>query len=150
MPRWIASRRCWPSTGMSIATTCRSIISRYSGATAYWNKTHFIRIIKQVSAMKTTTNYLVMCLSVLAGISLLWVSCQKEEFTQTTDTTPNISTFLANSADYSIFSEVIHLAGAASYLDAWGTYTVFAPDNAAMEAYLQAEGVGSVGELSEA
>lgn len=115
----------------------------------YWNKIHFIPI-RNVSAMKTTTNYLVMCLSVLAGMSLLWVSCQKEEFRQTTDTTPNISTFLANEADYSVFSEAINLAGASSYLDAWGTYTVFAPDNAAMETYLQSEGVSGVSELSEA
>src|SRR5690606_22904753 len=35
------------------------------------------------------------------------------------------------------------------YLDAWGTYTVFAPNNKAMTAFLQSEGKGSVQDLSE-
>ena len=88
-------------------------------------------------------------LCVWAGLFMLLFSCTKENFTETTDTSPNINSFLATQEDYSLFAEAIVQAGAASYLDAWGTYTVFAPNNNAMQAFLQSEGKGSVGDLSE-
>ncbi len=88
-------------------------------------------------------------LCVWTGLFMLLFSCTKENFTETTDTSPNINSFLAAQEDYSLFAEAIVQAGAASYLDAWGTYTVFAPNNNAMQAFLQSEGKGSVGDLSE-
>lgn len=88
-------------------------------------------------------------LCVWAGLFMMLFSCTKENFTETTDTSPNINSFLAAQEDFSLFAEAIVQAGAASYLDAWGTYTVFAPNNNAMQAFLQSEGKGSVGDLSE-
>lgn len=85
----------------------------------------------------------------VVGICFLHHSCVKENFTETTDTTPNIYSFLAQHEDYSLFAQAIKQAGAASYLDAWGTYTVFAPTNAAITAFLQSEGKGGVEELGE-
>lgn len=89
-------------------------------------------------------------LSVLAGVFLMLFSCTKEDFTETTDTSPNINTFLAQQEDYSLFSEAIKQAGASAYLDAWGIYTVFAPNNNAMQSFLQNEGKSKVSDLSEA
>lgn len=88
-------------------------------------------------------------LSVLAGVFLMLFSCTKEDFTETTDASPNINTFLAQQEDYSLFSEAIKQAGASAYLDAWGIYTVFAPNNNAMQSFLQNEGKSKVSDLSE-
>lgn len=88
-------------------------------------------------------------LSLWTGLFMMLFSCTKENFTETTDTSPNINRFLAEHEDYSLFAEALRQAGAASYLDAWGTYTVFAPNNSAMQTFLQSEGKGSVGDLSE-
>lgn len=97
--------------------------------------------------MKTKNIYQVIVL--LATVLWLPFSCTKENFTETTDTSPNINRFLSEHEDYSLFAEALQQAGAASYLDAWGTYTVFAPNNNAMTAFLQSEGKGSVQDLSE-
>ena len=97
--------------------------------------------------MKTKNLYAVILL--LATVLWLPFSCTKENFTETTDTSPNINSFLAEHEDYSLFAEALKSAGAASYLDAWGTYTVFAPDNDAMQTFLQSEGKSKVGDLSE-
>src|SRR5690606_20206771 len=88
-------------------------------------------------------------LSLWTGLFMMLLSCTKENITETSDTSPNINSFLATNEDYSLFAEAIVQAGAASYLDAWGTYTVFAPNNKAMTAFLQSEGKGSVQDLSE-
>ncbi|MCC2598997.1 fasciclin domain-containing protein [Sphingobacterium sp. FBM7-1] len=97
--------------------------------------------------MKTKNIYAVILL--LATVLWLPFSCTKENFTETTDTSPNINSFLAEHEDYSLFAEALKNSGAASYLDAWGTYTVFAPDNDAMQTFLQSEGKNKVGDLSE-
>ena len=99
--------------------------------------------------MKARKIYHITDLLLLAAILWLPFSCTKENFTETTDTRPNINRFLAEHEDYSLFAEAIKLAGASSYLDAWGTYTVFAPNNNAMQTFLQSAGKGSVSELSE-
>lgn len=89
--------------------------------------------------------------AIVAGcLFLIQIACVKENFTQTTDETANISTFLSKSEDYNLFHEALRLSGVASYLDAWGTYTVFAPNNVAMRNYLQGQGKQSVAELDEA
>lgn len=88
-------------------------------------------------------------LCVWAGLFMMLFSCTKENFTETTDNSPNINSFLATHEDYSLFAEAIEQAGSASYLDAWGTYTVFAPNNSAMQSFLQNEGKSSVSDLSE-
>lgn len=97
------------------------------------------------------TRYIKYSLSLVLGMMmlLLYASCIKENFTQTTDETPNISTFLKNSEDYSLFYEALTRTKVSSYLDAWGTYTVFAPNNAAMQAYLQQRGKQSVADVAE-
>lgn len=82
-------------------------------------------------------------------IILMQGACVKEGFTETTDETPNIATFLKNSTDYTLFYEAIKKAGTASYLDAWGTYTVFAPNNAAMGTYMGSLGKSTVADLSD-
>ncbi|TJZ61802.1 DUF5108 domain-containing protein [Sphingobacterium olei] len=87
----------------------------------------------------------------LIGVCMLLTlsSCLKEDFTQTTDETPNIASFLKNSADYTMFYDAVKQAGAASYLDAWGTYTVFAPNNAAVQRYLQEQGKESLADFAD-
>lgn len=87
----------------------------------------------------------------LIGVCMLLTlgSCLKEDFTQTTDETPNIATFLKNNADYTMFYDAVKQAGAASYLDAWGTYTVFAPNNAAVQRYLQEQGKESLADFGD-
>ena len=100
--------------------------------------------------MKAKKIYHMTGLLLLAAVLWLPFSCTKENFTETTDTRPNINRFLAEHEDYSLFAEAIKLAGASSYLDAWGTYTVFAPNNSAMQTFLQSEGKSSISDLAEA
>src|SRR5690606_33314960 len=131
---------------MWIAIICRFTISRSNVVAVYWNRTLFMET-KENTTMKTKKIYQVIVL--LAAVLWLPFSCTKENFTETTDTSPNINSFLAEHEDYSLYAEALKSAGAASYLDAWGTYTVFAPDNDAMQNYLQSEGKSKVGDLSE-
>ncbi|TYP98381.1 putative surface protein with fasciclin (FAS1) repeats [Sphingobacterium allocomposti] len=100
--------------------------------------------------MKAKKIYHMTGLLLLAAVLWLPFSCTKENFTETTDTRPNINRFLAEHEDYSLFAEAIKLAGASSYLDAWGAYTVFAPNNSAMQTFLQSEGKSSISDLAEA
>lgn len=85
------------------------------------------------------------------GVWMLMVqgACVKEDFTQTTDVTPNIATFLKNSEDFTVFYEAVVKAGTAAYLDAWGTYTVFAPNNVAMDTYIRSLGKSKVADLTD-
>src|SRR5690606_3404399 len=105
---------------------------------------------KDITVMKAKKIYHMTGLLLLAAVLWLPFSCTKENFTETTDTRPNINRFLAEHEDYSLFAEAIKLAGASSYLDAWGTYTVFAPNNSAMQTFLQSEGKSSISDLAEA
>jgi uncharacterized surface protein with fasciclin (FAS1) repeats len=74
-------------------------------------------------------------------LSLLLVvmfGCVKESIKHTTSDTVNITQYFENNPDqFSQLSKILNLSGTASYLKAYGSYTFFAPTNAAINQYLK-------------
>lgn len=77
------------------------------------------------------------------------VACEKNRLKSTTTDDVNIVGYLNNdAAEFSEFSKIIRLAGADGYLNAYGSYTVFAPTNVAVKAYLVRHGKTSVEQVA--
>ncbi len=80
--------------------------------------------------------------------TLLYTSCSSEKYKQTTDETVNVTEYLKISEeDYSMFLEILEVTDYASFLNTYGTYTVFLPTNEAVEQYLNDIGASSVGDV---
>jgi len=61
-----------------------------------------------------------------------------------------MSTYLQNRQEYSEFTEIVTRAGMMSLLSTYGSYTCFAPNNAAVDLYLANRGLSSVDDLTDA
>lgn len=59
-----------------------------------------------------------------------------------------LSDWLRNNEDFSEFAAIVERAGKMDLFSTYGTYTCFAPTNAAVREYLQSRGLSSVNELS--
>jgi uncharacterized surface protein with fasciclin (FAS1) repeats len=95
------------------------------------------RILKPFGLLK----FAVLLLLIVAGFE----ACKKEKFPEQTDLGLNIFSYLQSDPEqYSEFVKVLKLAGTNAYLDAYGTYTMFAPTNDAIKQYLQDIGKNSV------
>ncbi|WP_076380210.1 fasciclin domain-containing protein [Filimonas lacunae] len=80
--------------------------------------------------------------------ALAIAGCKKTDFTIATTSDANIADYLRNDpADFSDFYTIISRAGAAGYLNAYGAYTVFAPTNTAVKAWLLKKGKSSVNDI---
>ncbi|MBW4888533.1 fasciclin domain-containing protein [Mucilaginibacter sp. HMF5004] len=89
-----------------------------------------------------------LLIGVIALIMVV-VSCKKAQLVYTVSTNTNVTTFLDKNADkFSIFRQVLARSGTADFLQAYGTYTVFLPNNTAMTAYLKQIGKNSVDDIS--
>src|SRR4051794_39997192 len=97
--------------------------------------------------MKTLKFKRGLCLSasvLLMGIVLLF-SCKREHLTMTTTSDVNITGYFQDHPDqFSEFQKILEKSGTASFLGAYGKYTVFAPTNDAIKTYLQSIGKSSV------
>lgn len=79
------------------------------------------------------------------------VACKKQAMVYTTDNTLNITGYLDSQPDnFSEFREILQITGTAGYLDAYGAYTLFLPNNAAVDAYLKDVGKTSVKDVDVA
>ena len=88
----------------------------------------------------------VLFLSVLL-ISIL--GCVKETIKHTTSDTVNITQYFQNNPDqFSQLAKILDISGTASYLKAYGSYTFFAPTNAAINQYLKDMGKNAVEDIS--
>jgi uncharacterized surface protein with fasciclin (FAS1) repeats len=80
----------------------------------------------------------------LLGLS----ACKKQQFDLLTTTDVNIVDFLRKSPDqYSELVKALDRTNISPFLNAYGTYTLFAPDNAAFKIYLTSIGKNSVDEM---
>jgi len=85
------------------------------------------------------------------GLMLFTVSCKKSTLVTQTSTNTNITTYLDKNPDkFSIFREALARSGTADFLQAYGNYTLFAPNNTAMTAYLKTIGKNSVDDMAVA
>lgn len=85
--------------------------------------------------------------ALLMAIVLLF-SCKREHLTMTTTTDVNITGYFeAHPDQFSEFQKILEKSGTASFLGAYGKYTVFAPNNDAIKAYLQTIGKSSIDQI---
>ena len=65
-------------------------------------------------------------------------ACNKVKFTETTTEDVNVTGYLEKNPDqFSLFSQILDRSGTKGYLGAYGKYTVFTPNNAAITAWLK-------------
>jgi len=78
---------------------------------------------------------------------LLLQSCTEIKFKETTDETQNVTEFLRDNEEYSMFLEMLDLTNYASYMNTYGTFTVFIPTNEAVNKYLKDLGFTSLNQV---
>ncbi len=93
-------------------------------------------------------NLKLLLFSIVAATLTIW-SCTKDSIVHETSNRTNITRYLLNHPDdFSSLSKVLELSETASFLDAYGSYTLFAPNNDAIKAYLQEKGKAKVEDVS--
>lgn len=80
-------------------------------------------------------------------IALVFQNCSQEKIKESTDETLNITQYLRANPDYSMFLEILDLTNYASFMNTYGTYTIFVPTNEAVEAYLKNVGAASLSQV---
>ena len=104
--------------------------------------------------MKSIKFYIALVLGVVltASAQFLFVSCDDEPGVDSyyTSTAEYAADFLKNREKFSEFTAIVQRASfqAMDLLGTWGSYTVFAPTNDAVEAYLHSKGLTTVDQLT--
>ncbi|MEO5909766.1 MAG: fasciclin domain-containing protein [Pelobium sp.] len=84
---------------------------------------------------------------ILLLVISLW-ACRKQELVINTNSELNITGYLDSDPDqFSEFRKILSLTGNAGFLNAYGAYTLFLPNNAAVKDYLQTTGKATVGDV---
>ncbi len=90
-------------------------------------------------------NLLRFALTVLVTIFIL--NCTTQKYKESTDETLNITEFLRANEEYSLFLEILDVTDYASFMNTYGTYTLFLPTNDAVNQLLSDLGVSSVSDI---
>jgi uncharacterized surface protein with fasciclin (FAS1) repeats len=87
----------------------------------------------------------------LIGLSLcIHFSCRKDKLVQSVSNVVNMTQYLNEHPDnFSELSKILKISGTASFLNAYGSYTLFAPTNEAVRSYLQEKGKANVEAVGE-
>ena len=85
-----------------------------------------------------------MRLTLAVFLTLLFVNCTSEKIKEFTDQTLNVTDYLKDNEDYSMFLEMLEITNYASFMNTYGTYTVFVPNNDAVKKYLSDVGATSL------
>ena len=98
-------------------------------------------------------NYRLPVFTLVAALALMTLgvtSCKDDiaEEYQKTEQKDMLSDFLQKNEDFSLFARMVEKAGKMDLFSTYGTYTCFAPTNAAVNSYLASIGVSSVEEIS--
>lgn len=82
----------------------------------------------------------------IAAIALVYVSsCKKPDLKLNTTEDVNIVSYLAKNPDsFSLWKQILDRTETSNFLDAYGSYTVFAPTNSGVRTWLTATGTPSV------
>lgn len=95
-------------------------------------------------------NAKIMLLGVFSVFLCLW-ACRKDSLVHGTSNAVNMTQYLKNNPDdFSELVKILNLSETASFLNAYGSYTMFAPTNTAVKAYLQEKGKAAVEDISAA
>jgi uncharacterized surface protein with fasciclin (FAS1) repeats len=85
---------------------------------------------------------------IVAG-AMMFSDCGKEEYVIATSDDVLMGKYFEEQGDvFSKFHRILELSGTLSFLNAYGTYTCFAPTNEAVDAYVAAKGKSSVEDFS--
>lgn len=79
--------------------------------------------------------------------ALIFQNCTEQKIKENTDETPNITEYLRQNPEYSMFLEILDITNYASYMNTYGTFTLFLPTNDAVKQYLKDLGVSSLKEV---
>lgn len=90
----------------------------------------------------------VMRLTLVFLIALMFQSCTEQKIKESTDETLNITEYLRANPEYSMFLEILDITNYASFMNTYGTYTMFIPTNDAVKAYLNDIGATSLSEVA--
>lgn len=94
--------------------------------------------------MKAKNSLLLVFLAGVFALSYMF-SCKKVDIVTATTEDVNIYDYLVKNGDkYSEFAKMIQKAGYSDFLNAYGSYTVFAPTNDGVKAFLQETGKSSI------
>jgi uncharacterized surface protein with fasciclin (FAS1) repeats len=89
-------------------------------------------------------------LIMLVVAALLAYSCKKELFKISTTNDVNITGYLEQNPDtYSMLLQILEKSKTQGYLGAYGTYTLFAPTNSAIQNWLKEQGKSSINDFSD-
>ncbi|TDD95738.1 fasciclin domain-containing protein [Flavobacterium cellulosilyticum] len=77
-------------------------------------------------------------------LTITFLNCTSEKFKESTDETLNITDYIRQDKDYSMFLEILEITNYASFMNTYGTYTLFLPTNDAIKNYLSDLGVTSI------
>jgi uncharacterized surface protein with fasciclin (FAS1) repeats len=80
-------------------------------------------------------------------IALVFQNCAQENINQRTDETLNITEYLRANTEYSMFLEILDITNYASFMNTYGTYTLFLPTNDAVKQYLTDVGATSLSQV---
>lgn len=96
---------------------------------------------KLINGIKIASRPIVLIVMLAACLS----SCKQDHLVLSTTSTLNMYSYLQqNPAQFSLFQQIVDKAGYASFLNTYGTYTLFAPNNVGVTAYLKANNKASV------
>lgn len=89
-----------------------------------------------------------------AAVSIIVMTClmrcKREHLTYNTTSTVNMYSYLEQNSQFSMFRQIIDKSGYDSFLNGYGAYTLFAPDNDGVKAYLKATGKASIDDIDVA
>jgi len=89
---------------------------------------------------------LILNFIILAGV-FVFFTCRKYEYKEFTSDDRLIGQLLEENPDFTLFAEMLEYSGNLSFLNAYGTYTCFAPTNAAIGSFLSSKGLTSVDQI---
>lgn len=80
-------------------------------------------------------------------VAIVFQNCAEPKIKETTDDTQNITEYLRSNPDYSMFLEILDITNYASFMNTYGTYTLFLPTNDAIQQYLTDVGATSLNQV---
>lgn len=100
---------------------------------------------KNIVMKKLIKNYLLLLI-----VGLLTVSCSNDDDSSSTPVSNTIADFVSNNSDYSSLKAALDKAGLTSVLAGSASFTVFAPDNDAFNAFLSDNGFSTLNDVPDA
>ena len=95
--------------------------------------------IKSVMLIFVSGILLISCLS----------RCKQDHLTINTSGTVNMYGYIQQDSQFSLFKQIVDKAGYASFLNTYGAYTLFLPNNDGVTAYLKATNTASVDNIAD-